>query len=196
MNLNYQASAYQDRFVAHLLNFKKDGFYLDIGSCHAESCNNTFCFEQLGWKGICIEKDSAHNESYEKRNCTYLNEDALQIDYTKLLLNCPKTIDYLSLDIDDLSTIVLRFLPFDNHNFSIITIEHDYYIHGDIYRQKQRDILKENYNLVCADVLVPLADDTKPNCSFEDWWVHKSIQVPENLYSERLYPKEILSKFL
>lgn len=195
MELHYQASALQDRFVTHLLNFKRNGFYLDIGSCHSESCNNTYCFEGLDWAGICIEKDAAHNESYKKRNCVFLNEDALKIDYTTLLSNYPKTIDYLSLDIDELSTIVLHMLPFDKHDFSVITIEHDHYIHGDIYRAEQRAILSEKYNLVCADVLVPLSSDTRPNCSFEDWYVHKSIPVPEHLYSAGLYPEQILAKF-
>lgn len=195
MDLHYQASALQDRFVVQLLNFKKNGFYLDIGSCHSESCNNTYCLEAIGWKGICVEKDSQYNESYAKRNCQYLNEDALKIDYEKLLHDFPKTIDYLSLDIDALSTQVLRLLPFDKHDFSIITIEHDQYIHSDIYRKEQREILSKTHNLVCADVLVPLAEDTKSDCSFEDWWVVKGIEVPPYLYSERLYPKDIISKF-
>ena len=196
MKLNYQASAYQDRFVANLLKFKRDGFYLDIGSCHAESCNNTYCFEGLGWKGICIEMDSAHNESYTKRTCKYINADATKIDYSKLLENAPKMIDYLSLDIDALSTTVLEMIPFNDYSFKVITIEHDFYINGDKYRSRQRKILKENgYILLCADVLVPLSHDTKPNWSFEDWWIHKDTPIQENILCQGLYPKEIISKF-
>lgn len=192
--MKYQSQAYQDRFVANILNFRRDGFYLDIGSCHAESCNNTFCFEELGWKGICIEKDSSHNESYNKRTCQYINEDATKIDYRKLLANAPNVIDYLSLDIDDASTDVLEMLPLKNYYFKVITIEHDFYLNGDKYRSRQREILKD-YTLLCADVLVPPSHDTKPGWAFEDWWVHKDTQVPKGLFSERLYPKDIIAKF-
>ena len=81
--LKYQASASQDKFVANILNFKKDGFYLDIGSAGAISCNNTYCFEDLGWKGICIEMDEKYNEEYKQRNCKYINADALLVDYSR-----------------------------------------------------------------------------------------------------------------
>lgn len=193
--MNYQSQAYQDRFVANILNFKRNGFYLDIGSCYAESCNNTYCFEELGWKGICIEKDSACNESYNKRTCEYINADALLIDYEKILANAPKTIDYLSLDIDDLSTGVLEILPLNIYSFNVITIEHDFYLNGDKYKTRQREILKDNYILLCSDVLVPLSHDTKPDWAFEDWWVHRSLQFSVKLFSERLYPKGIIEKF-
>lgn len=202
MNLRYQASALQDRFVANLLKFKRDGFYLDIGSCHAVSCNNTYCFEELGWKGICIEKDSAHNESYAKRTCEYINGDALQLDYKKILADAPKVIDYLSLDIDERSTDVLALLPLDTYSFRVITIEHDYYIHSGRFRDKQREILKaNNYVLLCADVLVPLSNDTKPDCSFEDWWIHDNVMEEQNImligdsFSMKKYPKDIIKIF-
>lgn len=194
--MKYQSRAYQDRFAANILNFKRDGFYLDIGSCHAISCNNTYCFEELGWRGVCIEKDSAHNESYAQRTCKYINANALSIDYERILEDAPKRIDYLSVDIDELSTDVLAILPLNIFSFNVITIEHDYYIHKDIYRSRQREILKNNYTLLCSDVLVPISDDTKPNCPFEDWWVHKDIPVTDKMFSEKLYPKNIIEKFL
>lgn len=200
MNLPYQSQALQDRFVANLLNFKRDGFYLDIGSCHAESTNNTYAFEELGWRGICIEVDPQHNESYKKRTCKYINYDATQLDYKVILdnENAPQTIDYLSLDVDAISTDVLKLLPLDVYTFSVITIEHDQYLNGDIYRDEQRDILsKSGYCLICSDVLVPLQEDTKENCSFEDWWIHKSTSLPDHngINSHRSYPNEIIAKF-
>ena len=190
--MKYQAQAYQDRFVARILNYKRNGFFLDIGSCDAISCNNTCCFEELGWQGICIEKNPAHNESYAKRTCKYINADATQIDYEKVLENAPKRIDYLSIDVDELSTTILMMLPLNIFSFNVITIEHDHYIHGDKYRSTQREILKDKYILLCEDVLVPLSHDTKPNCSFEDWWVHKDIPVIEKMFLKKAYPKEII----
>jgi len=196
MNLPYQSQACQDKFVAKLLNFKRDGYYLDIGSCDAVSTNNTYAFESLGWRGICIEMDPQHNDSYKVRSCKHLNDDATKIDYLRLLeeSNAPKAIDYLSLDIDALSTSVLKLIPFDKYIFGIITIEHDHYIHSGQYRDEQRRILTDaGYVLLCADVLVPLQNDTSADSSFEDWWVHQSIaptiEIPVN---KRMYPKDII----
>lgn len=200
INMNYQSQAMQDRFAANILGFKRNGFYLDIGSCHAVSTNNSFCFEQLGWKGICIEYDEHHNESYRQRNCIYINQDATKIDYEKLLNenNAPSTIDFLSLDIDALSTSVLEMLPLDKFKFSAICIEHDYYIHEGKYRDRQRKILADaGYILLCADVLVPISHDTKPDCSFEDWWIHSSFNYPaiESIRCSFMYPSQIIEKF-
>ncbi len=186
--MNYQSQAMQDRFVASILNFKKDGFFLDIGSCDAVSTNNTYALEEHGWKGICIEIDPAHNEGYKKRSCLYANKDATKVNYLELLeaAGAPKKIDYLSLDVDAASTHVLMKLPLHSYVFSVITIEHDFYIHGGIYRDRQREILESlGYLLLYPDVLVPIQEDTKPNCSFEDWWVHKSI-------FEKMYPADII----
>ncbi len=205
--MNFQAQALQDRFVDNILGHKRDGTYLDIGSCGAVSCNNTYAFEALGWKGLCIELDPQHNDSYSQRSCKYLNADALTIDYHKLLteLGAPKTIDYLSLDIDAASTEVLKKLPLDEYTFSVITIEHDFYIHGGRFRDEQRRILTDvGYILLCADVLVPIQHDTKPDCSFEDWWVSPTLQhapMPglmigwADMKCSHLYPEQILAKF-
>ncbi len=200
MNLPYQSQALQDRFVAKILNYKRDGYFLDIGACHASSTNNTFALEQgLGWRGICIEMDSEHNDSYKVRSCRYINDDATTIDYARLLeeSGAPKVIDYLSLDVDAISTEVLKMLPLEEYKFTIITLEHDHYIHGGKYRDEQREILKAaGYVLLCSDVLVPLQDDTRPDCSFEDWWCHSSVvtEITENIACNGKYPKDIIEK--
>jgi hypothetical protein len=76
------------------------------------------------------------------------------------------------MDIDTLSFECLSKLPHEDYRFKVITIEHDYYLYGDKYRQKQRDLLaKFNYKLICSDVLVPPHFIQKENCAFEDWWV-------------------------
>ncbi len=196
MNLPYQSQALQDQFVAKILNFKRDGYFIDIGGCDAVSTNNTFALESgLGWKGICIEVDPQHNESYKQRSCYYLNDDAKKVDYLALLEseNAPKVIDYLSLDVDAISTEVLKLLPLDKYTFGIISIEHDHYIHSGIYRDEQREILKAaGYVLYVADVLVPLQDDTKENCSFEDWWCHSSLFNNDTPMYMEMYPKQII----
>jgi hypothetical protein len=46
----------QDLIAYLFFNRKKDGFFVDIGANDGVTYNNTFVFEQLGWKGICVEQ--------------------------------------------------------------------------------------------------------------------------------------------
>lgn len=197
----FNGQARQDEFVAHMLNFKKDGWYLDIGSAHPTWTNNTYSFEQNGWKGICIEADSKFNNDYVHRNCKYINQDATKIDYKSLFETegFPLDIDYLSLDVDGATLNVLRLLPLSTYKFKVITIEHDYYLNGDKLQFVQREILSSfGYKLLCADVFVPYPDHSRPNCSFEDWWIHPmffSEELIASIESSHLYPENIISKF-
>ena len=170
----FNSDARQDEFVANLLKFKKNGYFLDIGSCDSIGSNNTFFFESLDWNGVCVEIEERYNSSYERRRCHYLNKDALQIDYEKLFLNknFPNDIDYLSLDIDSLSYDVLTKLPLDKYKFKAITIEHDFYLYGLEYKQKQIDYLNnKGYFLLCENVYVQQAGFDKEGCPFEDWYI-------------------------
>jgi len=191
----------QDEFVANILKFKKDGYYVDIGSGSSVGSNNTYFFESLDWKGICIEKNPIFNESYQQRTCKYINEDALNIDYTKLFIenNFPASIDYLSIDIDEKSTEVLKKLPLQKYRFRVITIEHDSHFYGDIYKDEQRELLNANrYVLLCADVLNQSGRNIGQEHAWEDWWVdylYFTVYEITKLYSIRLDANQIMQKF-
>lgn len=169
----FNSASGQDEFVANILGFKKNGTYVDIGSNHSQNSNNSFFFDNvLDWKGICVEIYSFYNQTYSNRkNCTYINQDALTVDYKKIFDSTfeSKLIDYLSIDVDNLSLDVLSILPKD-YDYKVITIEHDFYILGDTYRAKQREILQDKgYRLLCSNVFVgEHLNDMRP---FEDWWV-------------------------
>lgn len=190
----------QDEFVAHLLKFKRDGYYLDIGSCSSVGSNNTCFFESLNWKGICIEKNPMFNDSYKTRTCCYVNEDALTINYEELFEknNFPSLIDYLSLDVDQDSTEVLTKLPLKKYRFRAITIEHDSHVFGDKYKVEQRLILKkENYFLLGQDVLNVSGRNIGMEHAWEDWWVDQNCfekSELERLYSYRLFTEQIIKK--
>lgn len=198
----FNADARQDEFVANMLSFKKNGYYLDIGSCHSSISNNTFYFDRLFWKGICIELESIHNDSYNNRNnCIYLNQDATTIDYKELLISnqFPDSIDYLSLDVDTLSLTILDKLPLSDFRFKVITIEHDSYLYGDMYKKPQREILERHgYVLICSDVYVQQYGWNRPMCSFEDWWIDSKEfddSLIQKIKSNELYPSDIINKF-
>jgi hypothetical protein len=193
----------QDAFAAHILNFLKNGTYLDIGGCHSIYSNNSFFFDNiLDWRGICIEINSLYNDTYNSRkNCKYLNADATLIDYKKIFNenNIPNVIDYLSLDVDAASLTVLNKLPFNDFKFKVITIEHDAYLYGDTYRVPQRNILMDNgYILLCGNVYVEEHGNSSGNREFEDWWIHPDFFEKDlilKLISDKISPTEILNKF-
>jgi hypothetical protein len=208
MKSTFYSQAYQDKFVANMLKFKRDGYCVDIGSYHSEDTNNSFYFQDLDWFCLSVELDSSLNDSYSNRKKgLHLNDNALEIDYNQVFEECefPNIIDYLSLDVDTYSTDVLKILPFDKYKFKIITIEHDAYLYGDKYRLKQRKILENNgYYLLCSNVLVPYSHPStgekflNEKSPFEDWWIYpEEFERPliESLKCDMKHPEEIIEKF-
>jgi FkbM family methyltransferase len=45
----------QDLIAYIFFGGKKDGSYIDIGAYDGVTGSNTYCFEQLGWTGVCVE---------------------------------------------------------------------------------------------------------------------------------------------
>lgn len=199
--MTYYSQAWQDEFVGNILNFKRNGYFIDIGSTDGMNQSNSYFLEsELGWKGLCVELGIGYIEHYKKnRSCIFLNEDATQIDYVDLFAknNYPSRIDYLSLDIDENSMRGLNKLPFNDYRFNVITIEHDSYRFGDILKNQEREFLRHhNYTMLFSDVLVPLGCGMGPDLSFEDWWVDASVfnmNKLEKIGAPRMYPDEIVA---
>lgn len=201
--MQFYGAAKQDEFTAKILQFKKNGYFLDIGSHHSIQYNNSYYFDnQLDWKGVCIEIETGLNDSYSgRKNTTLINTDATKVDYLNLLTDnkFPTTVDYLSLDVDAANIDVLKILPLDKFIFSVITIEHDGYLYGDLYRSAQRAVLQEyGYLLLCSNVNVEQDGYYGQKCPFEDWWVHSSFlngKDLSHLVCDDELPSQILTKF-
>jgi len=198
----FYSDAKQDQFAANILKFKKDGYCVDIGSCHSVISNNTYYFQGLDWTSISIEIERGYNESYSTRtNGVHLNKNALEVNYKETFeeYEFPKSIDYLSLDVDTLSLDVLRILPLDEYRFKVITIEHDGYLYGDKYRDQQRNLLNSyGYLLVCSNVYVEQPGYEGKECPFEDWWIDPSefdSDLIEKIKCDNTLPSVIISKF-
>ncbi|NGX46361.1 MAG: hypothetical protein K940chlam2_01551, partial [Chlamydiae bacterium] len=175
----YYSQASQDEFVYTLLYTLLDkqdaGSYLEIGAGDPVTINNSYFFERsLGWRGVSIDiVDRAQALWSSVRSNLLLIEDATESDYAAILESFPKSMDYLSLDIDGAYDVVLRRIPFDEHTFKVITIEHDVYRFGKYYRTEERKILTSlGYHLLCGDV-------SCQGLTFEDWWIHPSAFSPE-----------------
>lgn len=178
---SYQSQALQDQFV-HMMLYgflgkEDEGYYFEVGAGEPVHINNSYFLEKnLSWKGASLDiSEDLSSRWYAVRDNLLLTQDALLADYSAILQSFPPVIDYLSLDIDAHYVDVLKKIPFDQHTFKVITIEHDFYRYGDVYRQGEREILQSlGYQLLCSDVSLS-------GFSFEDWWIHPSFFPPSVL---------------
>jgi FkbM family methyltransferase len=53
--ISFPGQAGQDLLAYLYFRGKKDGFFLDIGAHDGRTHSNSFVFEQLGWRGVCVE---------------------------------------------------------------------------------------------------------------------------------------------
>ena len=59
--LNYNSQAHQDEFVLKILNYKKNGYFLEIGSCHPILVSNSYILENgYNWDGLMVELEQQH----------------------------------------------------------------------------------------------------------------------------------------
>ena len=163
----------QDMFVLSCHKGKRNGTYLEIGSGHPFIHNNTALLEKdFNWKGISIDinQDLSYQFGASRRN-TVLCMSALDINYEELLQkHCfDNVIDYLQVDIDNLSYEVLQKLPLNEYKFGVVTFEHDGYSDGEL-RKVSRKYLEENgYKLVGKNIAYNLTNE------YEDWYVHPDV---------------------
>ena len=116
--------------IVALLLLGKNKFFFDIGCGDYMDRNNTRLLEENGWKGILLDKDSFNYKTNPRTNSSIYVADATDRDTILNILtkeNAPKTIDYISLDIDQYSLDGLYALPLDTHRFKFMTFEHDLY---------------------------------------------------------------------
>lgn len=169
------AQVCQDRFALELIG--TEGFFLDLGAGWDGGVlnSNTVLLEELGWDGIGVEGNAEHAARRRARSirstvvCTYIPETTI-----KTILdsnNAPKVIDYVSVDIEPMSTLALNNFPFDEYEFKVMTFEHDLYAAGP--RQKEeayRLLTDKGYVRLCNNVNVP--ESMGIGLYFEDWWVN------------------------
>lgn len=172
---NY-SQMYQDIFVLSMLDGKKNGTYLEIGSGNPETGNNSYLLENVfSWTGVSIDK-AVNSSMYRKRVNTYIMDDALSVDYQEIIskyISSMGIVDYLQIDCDPpkQSYEILKKIPFDLYKFAVITFEHDYYCDKEKkYRALSRDFLNSvGYEMVAGNVGV------NSFFPFEDWWVHPDL---------------------
>lgn len=177
---NY-SQAFQDMFVLSMLEGKRNGKYLEIGSAGPFHGSNTALLEKdFDWYGVGIEykQDFCDQHAIHRKN-KVLCVDATACNYNKILqeITNDNIVDYLQIDCEPSKTTfeILLSIPFEKYKFAVITYEHDYYV--DItrqYREKSRKYLQSlGYKLVVGNVSVDGFS------AFEDWWCHPDLINPE-----------------
>lgn len=190
---NYSHS-FQDLIVISLHNGKRNGTYLEIGSCFPYEGNNTALLEEsFDWTGVSVEYNEDHVKDFNanRKNKT-IHHDARSLDYSGVLsaMNFPTDIDYLQIDCEpsDVSYEVLQKIPFDKYRFAVITFEHDFYQNKNLpYRDWSRSyLIDKGYIPVVNDVAVPYRERTGEH-SHEDWWIHPALIDPVVFQKLKVY---------
>jgi hypothetical protein len=179
------SQAAQDLFVESITKRKMNGYFLEIGSNHPITHNNTYLLEKkYNWRGLMVEYDNSFENMYKtyRPNSIYQLNDARRVHYRNILdeNHFPENMDYLQidLDVDNKSTldtlVLLNDTVFDKYTFATITFEHDIYT-GNYFNTQSisRQILTDRgYILLFPDVSVFWEGSYKP---FEDWYVHPDL---------------------
>jgi hypothetical protein len=169
---NY-SETWQDIFVLTLLNGKRNGTYLEIGSGYPIFANNTYLLEKdFSWYGISIDNQSKFTQKhFLSREHRAFCMDADNINYQTMFSDCEMSmeIDYLQIDCGDSDTsLIVLFKVIDSGICpSIITFSHDNY--KDISRLnkiKARQYLQnKGYELLVSNV------SHQDNDDYEDWFI-------------------------
>jgi hypothetical protein len=179
------SQAGQDKFILSILQNKKNGKYIEIGSFDPVQISNTYMLEKyFSWKGFSLDIIS---EYVDKFNSNRINKcicaDGTTFNYDeqiqKMWGNIDR-IDYLQVDCEPAENTYkcLCAVPLDKYRFSVITFETDYYTSGggEVRRLSREKLLQNGYKLVASDVC-------NEGNAFEDWYVDPSY-VSEEIYKK------------
>lgn len=195
---NY-SQLFQDLFVLTVLNGKKNGSYIEIGSSDPVRINNTFLLEStFDWIGLGYDINKNLVEKYNdvrKNSCLLRDATTTNFNEDFQKFNIPHEVDYLQIDIEpaEYSLECLNRIPFDNYRFKVITFETECYTEGNIYEIESRQLLrKKGYCHVYTRV-------GRLGKFQEDWYVHDSfyekfVEIFEVTELNEIDPREIFYK--
>lgn len=197
--MEFTSQVGQDKWVCETFGYKRNGYFLDIGAYDGFLHSNTYYLEkELAWDGVCVEAGAnAFSRLLDNRRCLLLrraigkeNKEArflevgeigcvcheggqkiemITMEWLLNVVDAPKYIDYISLDIEGMEYDALSQFPFWEYGVGLWTIEHNSYLDGGVLRDKVREIMTANgYLLAKKDV-------TCGELAFEDWYKNKNL---------------------
>lgn len=185
---NSYSQAYQESFVMSMLDYKKNGFYVEVGGYDSKSLSNTYVLEtDYSWRGFALEINDDKAEKYTRERLNpCIAADAITFNYLAAFeeFDAPKQIDYLQIDIDPApNTLACLYKIPMKYRYSVITFEHDLYAdpqkHSVVKNSARKYLQGFGYKLIVSNVYAP-----KNNPSpFEDWYVDPLV-IDESIYSQ------------
>jgi FkbM family methyltransferase len=55
----------EDKWIVDNLHYPLNGVFVDVGASDGVYGNNTYFFEKMGWRGLCIDADPSHCASLQ-----------------------------------------------------------------------------------------------------------------------------------
>tara|TARA_B100001109_G_scaffold254919_1_gene255969 strand:+ start:1216 stop:1893 length:678 start_codon:yes stop_codon:yes gene_type:complete len=159
----------QDYFTQTVLDGKKQGYFVELGSKHPFYKNNTFVMEKIyDWRGLPIDWDIRYKKVWNRtRTDGQVVEDATKLDYTQYIPKDIKVVDYLSADLENFATLpAVKKFHEDGYLAKVVTYEHDF----DLEESREHFRFKGYHLMMIVD----------EGCEIEDWWVH-----PDHIDNER-----------
>lgn len=203
MNNIYYSQAGQDIWVAKKFDYKKNGYFLEVGAYDGIQTSNTYFLEkELGWSGICIEANPyvfdslALNRKSLNLNLAVSNYEGVgmfsgdaistngrgvNVDFDTLnnileKSESPEIIDYLSIDIEGHEFTVLEDFDFSKWHINCMTVEHNLYMNGPTEKEKLFQLLS-NKGFIREVEDAPCLDNNPlwHMKPYEDWYVNKNL---------------------
>ena len=186
----FESQIGQDRWVCEYFNYKREGFFIDIGANDGKWLSNTYYLEkELGWTGICVEAGiTPFNKLVNNRTCiciqklvgdmncgaefseiNYTGRDRIEGSYAVEMIRLdklmseqkiPKVIDYVSIDTDGYDLRILSTFPFHRHEVILWTLEHN---GNPEVKKSMGEIMNMHGYIIAVDNIE----------NQEDWYINK-----------------------
>lgn len=200
----YYSVSGQDKWVLETLDFKRNGFFVDLGAMGGIKDSNTYALEKdYDWTGICVENSQDHFESlitartssnilttiYNYNGQCIIDENGkIVIDGTGTTVDCRTfddimgengyngIIDYMSVNIGGRENDVILSIDLSKYEFQLISVQ------TNIYKIPHKPVdevflylWNNGYERMYNEVLG--LDPTKSSYSnfYEDWYYNKKF---------------------
>lgn len=199
-NIIFYSQANQDKWVCEIFDYKQNGYFIEIGAYDGIQTSNTFSLEKyLGWQGICIEGNpEISHKLFTNRSCSIVNAavsnyngrakfggdridgglfevDCYTLDTILSNNECPKKIDYLSIDVEGHELTIFNSFNFNNWEIKLMTVEHNLYCDGPDKKDKLFELLsKNNFTRVLDNAICLDKNPDYYEVPYEDWYINNN----------------------
>lgn len=97
--VKYYSQHGEDIILWEIFKGKRDGKFVDVGSMDGVMYSNTYSFEQVGWRGVCIEAHPFYYDLTVKNRPTAINVHAAVAECDK------EEVDFYANKLGALSTL-------------------------------------------------------------------------------------------